>query len=261
MYDGRPISYAVVSWIGSFTGIISIFGLTYAFEQIPLVKDYWISDNWVVGASGAFGAQSVLVFALPSSPASQPWNCVFGSVVSAFIGVSIRKIFVVLQQLGCSEGNLDCDSDAVRPNLLLVASALANSISIAVMHLTDSVHPPAGAFAYIAVNAASKIRSLGYFYMVLPVGIGSVWFVFVSWFVNKYVSRMVDHLLQDNQEEPVEVADGDNENTGFELGEITDGVPSQNTSELIPSKLINRKYPTGDGIGAWIRPLRKQGME
>ena len=198
MYDGRPIRYAVVSWIGSFTGILSIFALTYAIEQIPILKEYLISDNWVVAATGAFGAQSVLVFALPASSASQPWNCVFGSMVSAFIGVSTRKLFVVLQQLACSEDELGCDADTVQPNLALIASALANSISlsIVVMHLTDSVHPPAGAFAYIAVNAAGKIRSLGYFYMILPVGIGSVWFVILAWFVTKYVNMMVDHLYQ-----------------------------------------------------------------
>ena len=96
--------------------------------------------------------------------------------------MSTRNLFVFLQSLGCSDDVLGCDSDAVQPNLLLLASALANSISIVVMHLTDSVHPPAGAFAYIAVNAAGKIRSLGYFYMILPVGIGSVWFVILYWF-------------------------------------------------------------------------------
>ena len=187
-----------------------------------------------------------------------------------FIGVSTRNIFVVLQQICCSKDELGCDSDAVQPNLLLLASALANSLSIVVMHLTDSLHPPAGAFAYIAVNAAGKIRSLGYFFMILPVGIGSVWFILLSWLVNKYVTRMVDQLL--HQGEQVEGKIGGNRNTGFELDkntDRTDGVPSHNavTTEeglaankpvvSIPSKLTNRKYPTGEGIGAWIRPLRK----
>jgi CBS-domain-containing membrane protein len=269
MYDGRPIRYAVVSWIGSFTGILSIFALTYAFEQIPILKEYWISDNWVVAAAGAFGAQSVLVFALPSSPASQPWNCVFGSMVSAFIGVSTRKLFVVMQQLACSEDDLGCYAETVQPNLALIASALANSISIVVMHLTDSIHPPAGAFAYIAVNAAGKIRSLGYFYMILPVGIGSVWFVMLSWFVNKYVNMMADHLfsVKHEQDKQMEMTDG-KKNQGYELDK-NEGATSQNPTKCeeglaktktlaIPSKLTNRKYPTGDGIGAWIRPLRKK---
>ena len=55
----------------------------------------------------------------------------------------MRKIFVVIQQLYCSESLLenhefDCNSDAVRPEYLLLASAIANSLSIVAMHLTDS---------------------------------------------------------------------------------------------------------------------------
>ena len=69
MYDGRPKRYALVSWIGSFTGVITLFAITYAFELIPGIKELWITDNWVVGGAGAFGAQSVLVFALPTNPA------------------------------------------------------------------------------------------------------------------------------------------------------------------------------------------------
>ena len=294
MYDGRPIRYAVVSWIGSFTGVLSLFALTYAFEMIPGLKDIWITKNWVVGAAGAFGAQSVLVFALPANPASQPWNCVFGSMISAFIGVSIRKIFVALQQLGCpdsvGEDDFDCHSDAVQPDLLLIASALANSISIVVMHLTDSVHPPAGAFAYIAINAAAKIRSLGYFYIILPVGIGSVWFVTWSWFVNKYINMMIERLFCVDNEGQNEVAEkmqkleklkmwsngvkGKIEQTNIPVqngySNATETPQSQNLSAVenadernvnivkAPSKPASRKYPSGNGIGGWIRPLRKK---
>ena len=197
MYDGRPCRYAFVSWIGSFTGIVSVFLVTFALEQIPMLEANFISDSWVVGSVGAFGAQTVLLFSLPTSPVSQPWNCVFGSMVSAFIGVAVRNMFVSLQQVGCSDFVHGCDSDTVQPNLLFLSTALANSVSIVVMHLTDSVHPPAGAFAFIGVNAAGKIRSLGYFYTVLPVGIGSVWLVFLSWVVNNYVNKIVEYLFGD----------------------------------------------------------------
>ena len=292
MYDGRPLRYAIVSWIGSFTGILSLFALTYVFELIPGLKDIWITKNWVVGAAGAFGAQSVLVFALPANPASQPWNCVFGSMISAFIGVSIRKVFVAVQQVGCpdsiEEGEFDCHSDAVQPELLLIASAFANSISIVVMHLTDSVHPPAGAFAYIAINAAAKIRSLGYFYILLPVGIGSVWFVTWAWFVNKYINMMVERLFcvekenvavekmqkLEKLEKWVNGVKGNTEQTNYPIqnGNINTAEmpPSQNPAILeqaaaksrkivkAPSKLANRKYPSGNEIGGWIRPLRKK---
>ena len=252
MYDGRPGRYALVSWIGSFTGIVSIFLIAFAFERIPLLEDKFISDSWVVGSVGAFGAQTVLLFSLPTSPVSQPWNCVFGSMVSALIGVAVRNMFVSLQLVGCPESVLGCASHTVQPSLLFLSTALANSVSIVVMHLTDSVHPPAGAFAFIGVNAAGKIRSLGYFYSVLPVGIGSVWLVFLSWVVNNYVNRMVEYAFGDNS------GLGDDEDTKKDV-ENEDFIGVKNRplkSSQNKSNIIDRNYPSGIGAGAWLRPLR-----
>ena len=158
------------------------------------------------------------------------------------------------------------------------------------MHLTDSVHPPAGAFAYIAINAAAKIRSLGYFYIILPVGIGSVWFVTWSWFVNKYINMMIERLFCVDNEGQNEVAEkmqkleklkmwsngvkGKIEQTNIPVqngySNATETPQSQNLSAVenadernvnivkAPSKPASRKYPSGNGIGGWIRPLRKK---
>ena len=230
--------------------------------------------------------------------------------MSAFIGVSMRKIFVALQQLGCPDGLLDvsisslssetetglnnpihpthtnmtestmCDSDAVRPDLLLIATALANSISIVAMHLTDSVHPPAGAFAYIAINAGAKVRSLGFFYIILPVGIGSLWFVTWSWFVNKYINMMVDIIfcvkklgvvetieLNNGVQQKAEETKHSIQTSPGETNEITANQkhvvieanpPKTQKATNLSSKLAIRKYPSGKGIGGWIRPLRKK---
>jgi len=280
-YDGRPLKYGFVSWFGSFTGVLSLFGIIYAFEQIPgLEENGWITDHWVVGSVAAFGAQSVLVYALPTSPASQPWNCVIGSILASFIGVSCRKIFVALQQHNCpveppKEDGFDCNSDAIRPDLLLLATALANSISIFAMHLTDSMHPPAGAFTYIAVNASGKIRSLGYFYLVLPVGIGCVWFVMWAWFINNWVNWMVDYPFCKKSEDTSKI---DLNSDRMELTDTlhpanvtknTENINSQDRTNIDQSRtkavkpvntssaLSIRKYPSGDGIGGWIRPLRQ----
>lgn len=265
MYDERPFRYALVSWIGSFTGIMSVFLIAFAFEKIPVLEDNLISDSWVVGSVGAFGAQTVLLFALPTSPVSQPWNCVFGSMVSALIGVAVRNMFVSLQQVGCPESVLGCDSHTVQPSLLFLSTALANSVSIVVMHLTDSVHPPAGAFAFIGVNAAGKIRSLGYFYSVLPVGIGSVWLVFLSWVVNNYVNRVVEYLFGDDIHKEEVEKEGSN-NTGFEKDESNKEyveMGNSNGARISPMKssttysnLTNRNYPSGSRVGAWLRPFR-----
>jgi len=272
MYDGRPLKYGFVSWFGSFTGILSLFGIIYLFEHVPgLEEKGLITDHWVVGSVAAFGAQSVLVYALPGSSASQPWNCVIGSILASFIGVSWRKIFVAWQQNTCpveptEVDGFDCNSEAVRPDLLLLATALANSMSIFAMHLTDSMHPPAGAFTYIAINANEKIRSLGYLYLVLPVGIGCLWFVIWSWFINKYINWMADYLFCSKSEEAIKMLMQANtvlpanvvanrENKSIEdRTNIDQSLTLVNTF----SGQLNRKYPSGDGIGGWIRPLRQK---
>ena len=282
MYDGKTLQYGFVSWFGSFSGILSLFAIIYAFEFIPGLEDNgWLKDHWIVGGAAAFGAQSVLVYSMPSAPASQPWNCMVGSIISAFIGVSIRKLFVALQQMNCLEetfenDGFDCNSNDIRPELLLLASALANSISIFVMHLTDSIHPPAGAFTYIAVNAGGKISSLGYLYLVIPVGIGCAWFVFWSWFVNKYINRMTDMLFCDkihegipidskrnltksteNRDNLVSQAEIDNSKR-LDIRTIEESNPNTEKTLITCSKPSLRKYPTGNGIGGWIRPLRRK---
>ena len=247
LYDGKPTRYAAVSWVGSFTGIISLFLVTWLLcEYSPVVV-----DSWVITAAGAFGAQTVILFTLPLSPASQPWNCVFGSVVSPFIGVASRNIFVSLTQLSYP----DSDPDSV--HLLLLATALANSVSILVMHLTDSVHPPAGAFAFIAVHGGERIWSLGYFYAVLPVGVGSVWLVLLSWVVNNYLHKLVEHLFGDKKEQGG-VDREEKKKLRVEKDETLDGKSgkSLNMSVINSSDHTLRKYPSGTGLGAWIRPFR-----
>jgi len=281
MYDGKTLQFGVVSWFGSFSGILSLFAIIYAFEFIPGLEDNgWLKDHWIVGGAAAFGAQSVLVYSMPSAPASQPWNCMVGSIISAFIGVSIRKLFVAVQQMNCEEtlenDGFDCKSNDIRPELLLLASALANSISILVMHLTDSIHPPAGAFTYIAVNAGGKISSLGYLYLLIPVGIGCAWFVFWSWFVNKYVNRMADMLFCDKNHEGIPIHSKLNATKSIEnrdnlvqqteidktkrlnFREIEDIFPNTEKAITTYSKSSHRKYPTGNCIGGWIRPLRRK---
>ena len=45
-----------------------------------------LTDHWFPHALFLFaplGASAVLVFAVPSSPLAQPWNCVVGNTVSA----------------------------------------------------------------------------------------------------------------------------------------------------------------------------------
>ena len=55
---------------------------------------------------------------------------------------------------------------------------------IALMHLTRTLHPPAGATALIAVIGGSKITKLGFLYALMPVGLGVIIMLIVALIVN-----------------------------------------------------------------------------
>ncbi|MFH0825544.1 MAG: HPP family protein [Pseudomonadota bacterium] len=130
-----------LSWLGAFIGI-SVSG--------------YISLNLLSGTDmilmiAPFGATAVLIFGAPKSPLAQPRNVLGGHVLSALIAVACCKAV---------------------PGHAWLASSLAVSLSIAAMHATRTLHPPAGATALFAVIGGEKIRSLGFFYAVMPVGVG-----------------------------------------------------------------------------------------
>ena len=102
---------------------------------------------------GSFGASAVLAFGAPHSPLAQPRNLVGGHVLSAIVGVS-------------SQARLGADP--------VLASALAVSTAIALMHMTQTLHPPGGATALIAVIGGPGIHSMGYWYVLLPCAAGAV---------------------------------------------------------------------------------------
>lgn len=130
-------SEKLVATVGSILGI----SLTFLFSYL------------LIGIEGAvfivpsMGASAVLLFALPHGALSQPWALFAGNLVSALIGVvcylSVPNIFV--------------------------AAGLAVGLSIGVMHLLNSIHPPGGATALVAVVGGPVIHDLGFMYILSPV--------------------------------------------------------------------------------------------
>lgn len=110
------------------------------------------------------GASAVLVFGVFNSPLAQPRNVVGGHVISGLIGVTIY------QWLG------------PEPHL---AAALAVSLSILVMHLTKTLHPPGGATAFIGASGGLwGTSSSGYWFVVSPCALGSLTLVLVGVLIN-----------------------------------------------------------------------------
>ncbi len=127
----------IISIVGAFiaTLIASFFSNTILqAEDMPLIL-------------ASTGASAILIFSLPFSPVSQPWNLVGGHLVSAFVGVSCY-LFV--------------------PNEL-VASSLSIPFSMLLMHYLRCMHPPGGATAITAVVGGANVHALGYAFIIIPV--------------------------------------------------------------------------------------------
>ncbi|ETW04160.1 hypothetical protein H310_04513 [Aphanomyces invadans] len=166
-YDSHRRRHQVLilfwSFLSSFCGI----GILAAIQ-------YSANAKFGTGAKlqsiiGSFGASAILTFGAIQSPLAQPRNVVMGNTLSAIVGVSVSKLFLHVAP-GDEWKWLSC--------------ALAVSLALVVMQITDTVHPPGGATALIAVISGPEIQDLGYLYVAMPVFTGSIILVLVSVFLN-----------------------------------------------------------------------------
>ncbi len=141
------------SWLGSFLGISAVALLHYNL----------VDQQGLMLLIGSFGASAVLIYGAVRSPLAQPRNLIGGHVLSALIGV------MAFQWLGTSPW---------------LAAAVAVSTSIALMHLTKTLHPPGGATALIAVIGGQSVHKLGYLYVVMPVALGACVMLIIALVVN-----------------------------------------------------------------------------
>ncbi|MDP2043502.1 MAG: HPP family protein [Algoriphagus sp.] len=145
------------AFVGSFLGLSSIGLLQNVFYTVGSVDALFLI--------GAFGASSVLLFGMTNSPAAQLRKLIFGSIISAFIGVSVYQLFS-------------------STDYIWISPALAVSLSILAMQYTKTLHPPGGAIALIANIGSEEIRQMGYFYVINPVMTGILTLFLASVLIN-----------------------------------------------------------------------------
>jgi CBS domain-containing membrane protein len=160
LYKETLINFREHFWafIGSFIGI----GI------IAYLQSKTLPHSDVIYLIGSFGASSVLVYGVIQSPLAQPRNLIGGHLVSALIGVTVQQ-FV--------------------PDILWITAPLAVSLSIVLMQITKTLHPPGGATALIAVTGSAELKNLGYWYVVSPVLTGSMILLIVALFFNNITSN------------------------------------------------------------------------
>jgi CBS-domain-containing membrane protein len=146
------------TFVGSFLGI----GLIGFLNE----KSFTDSDNLFL--IGSFGASSVLIYGIVNSPLAQPRNLIGGHVICALVGVTIHKFL---------------------PDHIWLSSAFAVSLSIVLMQVTKTLHPPGGATALIANIGSEKIKSLGYMYVLSPVLTGVLILLAIAVVINKWAAH------------------------------------------------------------------------
>ncbi|TGN19110.1 HPP family protein [Leptospira idonii] len=132
--------------IGSCISIWSILAITELFGHQLLI--------------GSFGASVVLLFSAPDSALAQPRNLVGGHLISAITAVVIYAAF------GSS--------------FLMIG--LAVGISILLMYLTHTIHPPGGATAIIGVMGQA-----GPDFIIFPVLTGALILLLNALLINNFV--------------------------------------------------------------------------
>ncbi|MFJ7512025.1 HPP family protein [Peribacillus simplex] len=137
------------------TGLIG--GFLTIFALILLTK--MTSAVWLMAP---FGASCVLAFGLWNAPLSQPRNIIGGHFISTFVGLASYQF------IGDEPW----------------AIGLAVGLAIAVMMLTKTTHPPAGADPLVVM-----LGHYSWSYLFTPVLIGSVIIVFLALLINNLRSN------------------------------------------------------------------------
>ena len=149
--------------------ILTFVGIFVALGAIAFFQSFILSDVENIFVIGSMGATSTLIFAAYQSPLVQPRNLFGGHIISAFVGVSVYKIF---------------------PDAIYLSAPIAGSVAILLMKITRTLHPPGGAIALIAVGGTEKIKDLGYWYILSPVLTGAIILFIVAVVINNFNSDM-----------------------------------------------------------------------
>lgn len=145
--------------------LVSSLGAMIGIGLVVWVSQYFVGSAGVPFVVASMGAAAVLLYAAPHSPLTQPWSFVGGHLVSAVIGVT------------CAQWVPD----------LFLASGLAVGVAIFAMYQLNCLHPPGGAAALVAVIGGEQIQALGYFYVLVPVGLNVLIMGLAVWLTRAFI--------------------------------------------------------------------------
>lgn len=121
--------------------------------------------------AASLGASSVILFAVPSSPLGQPWPVIGGTILSTACGT------LAAQLLGHG----------------VLAAGVAVGLSILVMSMTRSLHPPGGGCALLAVVGGPEILAKGYWFALMPGGLNAALLVLAGIAFHRFSGHSYPH--------------------------------------------------------------------
>jgi CBS-domain-containing membrane protein len=139
---------------------LAALGAFLCISFIAYLDSMSLQNSWLL--IPPFGATMVLVMAVHQSPLAQPKNIFFGHTLSALSGVIIYTL------LGIS----------------FFSVGVAVALSVWVMMITKTVHPPAGAMPILAIYQAKTFS-----FILMPVAIGAAIIIIFAIIYNKLLKR------------------------------------------------------------------------
>lgn len=140
-----------LEWYELFVSMVGIFSGMLAITLLSLEGGYPMM-------APSFGATCVLIYAMPEAPVSQPKNVIMGHLNSALMGV------IVTQILGIN----------------WISISFAVTLAIALMYVTNTLHPPGGATALIAA-----LNGYGIQFIFMPILAGAILLVTIAVITNR----------------------------------------------------------------------------
>lgn len=138
-----PISFPPFSWLRYLslkheTWLLSCIGSFVSIALIEVVMSAAFPNHDTVLIIASFGASAVLCFSTIESPLAQPRHLLGGQILSAVLGVGLQRLFRMANgyRLGDTIG-----PDELK-HVVWINGALAMSLSLLLMQVTGTVHPP-----------------------------------------------------------------------------------------------------------------------
>ncbi|ORX99861.1 hypothetical protein K493DRAFT_256939, partial [Basidiobolus meristosporus CBS 931.73] len=191
-YPLHLIEEYLTRWLGSSGGkqlrVPDIWGFlrgfTASFLTIGLLTylsyhtQFFVS-NRLPTLIPSFASSAVLLYGAADLTASMPRNFVFGYLLVDLMCISLKKLFICLLP--------------TEDHLIWFQIAFGLSLSMLLMELTNTTHPPAAASALIILSGGPTIYNLGFMFLVTPILFGlTVQFV-VALIVNNIGRRYPEY--------------------------------------------------------------------